>query len=558
MIFASFILITALAISAIAAFYSIVGLVAIFAAAAIPIIVMGGALEIGKIATTVWLHQNWQRAPKAFKYYLVPAVAILMFITSMGIFGFLSKAHIEQTSLSTEQRAEIDILSEKVIRSEAKISRWNAELNRLNKGEDVRVDNLVDKDNDALKDIYAQIEREKQLVREDADKQIALQQERLKQAADRKDKDIAAAQLRKEQDTAAIQERYKNSFSKGKMDEEMAVVRETELKAVQTAKENELSVASGAQREIRNINSRKDKKLADIDAKYAPQIKDISARMSKLRDGANVKTENIDARVAELEAFIDKEQLSIDQIREETAVYEREYRKLEAEVGPIKYVAALIYGDDPDINMLERAVRWVIILLVVVFDPLALTLILAATKSFEWARNEKENPTYAHKEYTKNDDDLMNDLFPPQPVVEPREDFDPDSEFIQPDPPKDPEERDARISELEAELAEKNQRIESLVKDLEFALDEYESAKLYDQDDVVELEQEVERLNSRYDELAQQKSEIEKELAILKEQKPEEIIKEVYVEADVDTSMPQDVAELEDTVEGKIKEQKNG
>jgi hypothetical protein len=110
-----------------------------------------------------------------------------------------------------------------------------------------------------------------------------------------------------------------------------------------------------------------------------------------LRNAANTKTDDIDTRIEELENLVDSEQLEIDKINEEIAVYEKEYRKLEAEVGPIKYVAALIYGDNPDVNMLERAVRWVIIMLVVVFDPLALTLILAATKQFQWAREERGN-----------------------------------------------------------------------------------------------------------------------------------------------------------------------
>ena len=391
MIFGYFILFVALSISGIAAFYSIIGLIAIFAAAAMPVIVMGGALEIGKIATTVWLHHNWQRMPLAFKVYLIPAVAILMFVTSMGIFGFLSKAHIEQTALSDEQRAEVSQLASKNTRSEAKIARWNAELGRLSKGEDQRVDNLVDRDQDALKEVREQINQEKANARADAEKQVALQQERLQQAADRKEADIKAAQTRKEQDIAAAQARYENSFSKKGLDEAIAEAKATELEATETAKRNELSVASAAQREIKNINATLNKRLADIDAKYASSLESINFRIQELRNAADTKTDDIDTRIEELENLVDLEQLEIDKINEEIAVYEKEYRKLEAEVGPIKYVAALIYGDNPDVNMLERAVRWVIIMLVVVFDPLALTLILAATKQFQWAREEREN-----------------------------------------------------------------------------------------------------------------------------------------------------------------------
>jgi len=393
MIFGYFILFVALSISGIAAFYSIIGLIAIFAAAAMPVIVMGGALEIGKIATTVWLHHNWQRMPLAFKVYLIPAVAILMFVTSMGIFGFLSKAHIEQTALSDEQRAEVSQLASKNTRSEAKIARWNAELGRLSKGEDQRVDNLVDRDQDALKEVREQINQEKANARADAEKAIALQNDRLAQAAERKAADIAAAQTRKEQDVTAAQERYKNSFSKGKMDEAIAEAQRIELEATETAKKNELSVASAAQREIKNINATLTKRLSDIDSKYAPELRAVNDRIQQLRNQANTKTEDIDGRMEELENFIDKEQLGIDSVREEVYVFEKEYRKLEAEVGPIKYIAAFIYDQSPDQNLLEKAVRWVIVLLVIVFDPLALTLILASTKQLEWARNKRQYGT---------------------------------------------------------------------------------------------------------------------------------------------------------------------
>ena len=96
MVLALVTLITALGISAVAAFYSIVGLMAIFSASALSIAVMGIVLEIGKLITASWLYQNWKRVPFLLKSYLTIAVVILMFITSMGIFGYLSKAHIDQ------------------------------------------------------------------------------------------------------------------------------------------------------------------------------------------------------------------------------------------------------------------------------------------------------------------------------------------------------------------------------------------------------------------------------------------------------------------------------
>ena len=113
------VLLTALTISAVAIYYSVSGLVAIFAAAALPIIIMGGVLEVGKLVTAVWLHRYWKETVWWLKSYLSVAVVLLMFITSMGIFGFLSKAHIEQTSASEESVAQ-------VARIDTEIARYNA------------------------------------------------------------------------------------------------------------------------------------------------------------------------------------------------------------------------------------------------------------------------------------------------------------------------------------------------------------------------------------------------------------------------------------------------
>ena len=354
-------LLSALSISAVAIYYSIAGLAAIFAGAVIPIMIMGSVLEVGKLITASWLYQYWKVAPRFLKYYLSLAVVVLMFITSMGIFGYLSKAHIEQTSLSQEQVALIDTLDDKLNRSEIKINRWTSEMDRLLKGEDVRVDNLIANEQVVLDSLYAKIKQEKDDIRIDFDKQIELQNNRLIQAKERKDADIAAAQ-----------ERYKGAFSKKGLDE-----------AIAEAKANELAVASSAQKEILKINNNLDIALAQIDEKYAVQITEIQNRIQDLRDQANAKTEDIDGRIIELEAFIDAEQLVVDEVREERFLYEKEYRKLEAEVGPIKYIAEFIYGQEADRDLLEEAVRWVIIVIIFVFDPLAVLLLIAANFTFK-------------------------------------------------------------------------------------------------------------------------------------------------------------------------------
>jgi hypothetical protein len=242
---------TALIISISAAYYSILGLTAIFAAAFWPIVILGSSLEVGKIVSTLWLHKYWHRAELQYKVYLCSAVAILMLLTSMGVFGFLSKAHSDQSLVSGDVVAKIAIYDEKIKQARDNITVARGALQQM----DAAVDQTMSRSTD-------------------------------ERGADK------AAQLRRSQ----------------------------------AAERNRL-----------------------------------------LRE-------------------IDTEQKKIQALNDERAPIAAEVRKVEAEVGPIKYIAALIYGDNPDANLLEKAVRWVIILIVIVFDPLALTLLLAATKTLEWER----------------------------------------------------------------------------------------------------------------------------------------------------------------------------
>jgi hypothetical protein len=249
-------LIVALTLSAIAAWYSILGLTAIFAAAVIPIIIMGGSLEVAKVVTTLWLHKYWNKAKWNLKLYLIPAVIALAFLTSMGIFGFLSKAHSDQTLVSGDTSAKVELVDEKI-----KIARENIAMNQK-----------------ALEQMNSQVD---QLL--------------------------------------------------GRTDDDAGANRAVQVRRQQRAERNRLQNEIGAEQE------------------------------------------------------------TIAKLNEEVAPIRAEIRKIEAEVGPIKYIAALIYGDNPDTNLLERAVRWVIILIVFVFDPLALVLVLAAQSSYKWLDDDLRN-----------------------------------------------------------------------------------------------------------------------------------------------------------------------
>ena len=161
MIFGFFVMITALTISAVAIYYSVSGLVAIFAAAAIPIIVMGTALEVGKLVTAVWLHWYWHKAKWWLKTYLSISVLVLMFITSMGIFGFLSKAHIEQTSAAEEGIAQIERIEQEVVRIEDLIARAETRIQdaEASVGEgNAATQAQIDKEQERIDSAYIRIE----------------------------------------------------------------------------------------------------------------------------------------------------------------------------------------------------------------------------------------------------------------------------------------------------------------------------------------------------------------------------------------------------------------
>ena len=151
---------TALTISAVAIYYSIAGLVAIFAAAAVPIMIMGGALEVGKLVTAVWLHKHWKRAAWWLKSYLTIAVIVLMFITSMGIFGFLSKAHIEQTSASEESVAQVQQIETEIGRLNGIIARADEKIKALETsgtGSDANIQAQIDKEQERIDKAFDRI-----------------------------------------------------------------------------------------------------------------------------------------------------------------------------------------------------------------------------------------------------------------------------------------------------------------------------------------------------------------------------------------------------------------
>ena len=241
---------SAISISIIAAGYSIIGLATLFAGAVIPIIAMGSALEVGKLVAASWLYNNWNSdVPRLLKAYLFGAIIVLIFITSMGIFGFLSKAHLDQVKPTSSNNIKIELLDNQINQQQLIIDRSQKTLNQLDKALEVYIE--------------------------------------------------------KEYVTRGLKERAK-------------------------------------QEEERNT---------------------LNSAINKASD-----------KIAELTN--QKASLSLEQ------------DKIEAEVGPIKYVAELIYGENAQDNF-DKAVRIVILILIFVFDPLAVLLLIAANISLRQWRMKK-------------------------------------------------------------------------------------------------------------------------------------------------------------------------
>jgi hypothetical protein len=243
----------ALSLSAIAAYYAVMGLIAIFAAAVVPIAIMGSLLELSKLTVASWLYQNWKQIPTLLKSYFTIALVVLMLLTSMGIFGFLSKAHLDQAVPTGDVAAKLSLIDEKIKTEKENLNASRQELNQL----DVQVNETISRS---------------------------------------------------------------------------------------------ANTSGGASAGTSGVE------------------RSIAIRRSQQKDRERILKE------------IGSTQTKIAKLQEERAPIASEVRKVEAEVGPIKYIAALIYGDESsnDVTMLEKAVRIVTIMIVLVFDPLAVLMLIAA------------------------------------------------------------------------------------------------------------------------------------------------------------------------------------
>ena len=380
-------LITALAISAVAIYYSVAGLVAIFAAAAVPIMIMGGVLEIGKLVTAVWLHKYWKQAAWWLRTYLSVAVFVLMLITSMGIFGFLSKAHIEQTSAGEESIARVETIQNEIDRQLGIVGRAENRVRQLESSEtgaDENVQGQIDKEQERIDTAYQRI---KPAIAEQ-NEIIAGVTQLFQNELDKIDADLTTLQgyvdngeVKKAQQMIGASADgifgKKTAEKIGDWKEAKQAERAEWLTKIQDAANS--PTVQAARKEIVRLRDNADR-----------QIEQSNLLINRLRDqlGDTSNQEEIQKNIDEQLERVRTASSEIETLTEEKIGLESEYRKLEAEVGPIKYIAEFVYGEQANNNMLEEAVRWVIIIIIFVFDPLAVLLLIASQYTFEFRRKQ--------------------------------------------------------------------------------------------------------------------------------------------------------------------------
>ena len=382
-------LLTALSISAVAIYYSVAGLMTIFAAAAIPIMIMGGVLEVGKLVTAVWLHRYWKQATWWLKTYLTTAVVVLMFITSMGIFGFLSKAHIEQTSNAQESVAQIERIETQIAQNETIIQRAEEKIEELETsgtGASAQIQQQIDREQERINRAYqviqpaideqnAIIEQQTSLFEREL-QNIDAELQRLQNFIDNDEIERAQAMV-----GTAVDGDFGPNTARAfqEFQDRKAQEREQWLQRIQEAQQNDIVLA--AREEIRRLRGTAE-----------DQIEQSNILINNLRqqlksDGSN----SLQTMLDEQNDRIRTASSEIDSLLDTKFEIEANYRALEAEVGPVKYIAEFIYGSQADKNLLEEAVRWVIIVIIFVFDPLAVLLLIAAQYTFEFNRKRKDD-----------------------------------------------------------------------------------------------------------------------------------------------------------------------
>ncbi len=397
-------LFSALAVSAVAAYFSIVGLMAIFNGLPLSILWMGIVLEIAKLVTASWIYQYWSRVQFLMKTYMVTAVIILSLITSIGIFGFLSKAHIEQSANTGDAFAEVQRIEQLIDRQRNKIEVAEERIDRIEAGGNLDVTESIRQQEEIRDTAWERIQGD-----------ITYAEQQIESIRASLDTDIA----QKQQEIAELDSiiaSYTNQGTTGNVfNREDNVAKGIEVREQQKPERDRIAndiqeLRAYAEQQIAGYRNQISQYRADTQA----TIDNANAEINRLRDQETSSQETKDEQIDNIQATIDDAYTQIEVYNEDLFDKRAIVRDLEKEVGPIKYVAQLIYGDD-SANSIDSAVLILILLLIFVFDPLAIVLVIAANLSLKERRGEVITPV--HLEDDVVDYKKEEDIVPSEPVI---------------------------------------------------------------------------------------------------------------------------------------------
>jgi hypothetical protein len=361
----------AILVAGVAVFYSVIGLGSIFGGAFIAVVVMASALEIGKLITATWLHLKWDTIPRWIKYYLTLAVGILMLITSIGIFGFLSKAHLDQEGVSGDAIAVVERVELRIEREEGKIATLQERIGGIGATEDV---------SDSV--------RQQEEIRDGA-------WARVQGDIDYAQGQIDAVQIRLQIDLQALDDIVASYTTQGTVTVGSVWNRETtdNVALGQEVREQQAPERSGLRDDANELIAGFQASIDRYRTQTQETINNANAEINRLRTGSAAAQDANIVKVDQLSDEIDGIYDDIVALNDEAFEARAIVRNLELEVGPIKYVAELIYGEQDAAQHFGQAVRMLILTLIFVFDPLAVLLLIATAGSWIIVKNKEEVET---------------------------------------------------------------------------------------------------------------------------------------------------------------------
>jgi predicted nucleic acid-binding Zn-ribbon protein len=355
MFLAGLIFISGVSISLVAAYFSIVGLATMFPGSKEAIIIMGAALEVGKLIAAVWLHKNWHNAFGFLRYYLLSAVIILSIITSMGIFGFLSKSHVEHGASIEKEQAIISQIEHKIVRKQEFIAQRNELISSLKSSST----NLKEDSNTIINRLDERIKS----LKEEEKSLISIQDNII---------------LKIESKEEVLNEALKNSK------------KSTGLFSSNTYNSTLLSQQEDRDK-IEQDKQSALKKIEDIKLEFNTKIEAVRGKIDEAQQ-VSKPTVSSDPKIESYRLDVEKAYEEINNLESEKFEYGSALRALEVEIGPIKYIVGALQ-EWVGFNVgTEQAIRIIIVVLIFVFDPLAILLLIAATITYSASKEEDLPP----------------------------------------------------------------------------------------------------------------------------------------------------------------------